>query len=85
MIGMTKPKAKIAITIDSDVLDCVESAVDTGPLRSVSAYIEHAVVNELAAQDDFDAMLEEMLEATGGPLTDEERAEARRILNGSGP
>lgn len=82
---MTKPKAKIAITIDSDVLDRVKSNVEAGRARSVSAYIEHAVVNEVAADTDFESMLAEIFEATGGPPTDEERAEARRILDGTAP
>lgn len=82
---MTQPKAKIAVTIDPDVLVRVKSEVQAGPLRSVSAYIEHAVVNQLTAEDDFETMLAEMLEATGGPLTDEERVAAQRILNGTGP
>ena len=77
---MTKPKSKIAITIDPDVLARVKSEVEAGPLRSVSAYIEHAVVNQLTAEDDFDSWLAEALEATGGPLTEEEMAEAQRIL-----
>ena len=80
---MTKPKAKIAITIDPDVLARVKSEVEAGPLRSVSAYIEHAVVQQLTAEDDFDSWLAEVLEATGGPLTEEERAEAQRILGQS--
>ena len=80
---MTKPKAKITITIDPDVLARVKSEVEAGPLRSVSAYIEHAVVNQLTAEDDFDSWLAEALEATGGPLTEEERAEAQRILGQS--
>ena len=83
MTGVTKPKAKIAITIDPDVLARVKSEVEAGPLRSVSAYIEHAVVNQLTAEDDFDSWLAEALEATGGPLTEEERAEAQRILGQS--
>lgn len=77
---MTKPKAKIAITIDPDVLARVKSEVEAGPLRSVSAYIEHAVVNQLAGEDDFDSWLAEALDATGGPLTEQERADAQRIL-----
>lgn len=77
---MTKPKSKIAITIDPDVLVRVKSEVEAGPLRSVSAYIEHAVTNQLAAEASFDSWLVEALEGTGGPPTEEERAEARRIL-----
>lgn len=38
MFGMTTPKAKIAVTIDTDVLERVKSAVEAGEARSVSAY-----------------------------------------------
>ena len=79
---MTSPKAKIAVTIDVDVLARVKSTVEAGEARSVSAYVEHAVVSQLAAEASFDAMLAEILEATGGPPTEEERATARRLLAG---
>ena len=79
---MTVRKAKIAVTIDADVLARVKSAVEAGEARSVSAYVEHAVASQLAAEASFDTMLAEMLESTGGPPTDEERAEARRLLTG---
>ena len=77
---MTQPKAKIAITIDPEVLARVKSAVETGPLRSVSAYVQHAVVQQLAAETSFESWLVEALQETGGPPTAGERAEARRIL-----
>lgn len=79
---MTLPRAKISITIEQDLLARVRLAVEVGNAPSVSAYIEHAVAGQLAAEDDFGAMLAESLAATGGPLTDEERAAARRILSG---
>lgn len=79
---MTKARAKITITIDQEVLARVRLAVEGGHARSVSAYIEHAVAGQLVAEDDFGAMLAEIFEATGGELTDEERAAARRILSG---
>ena len=82
MVGMTPPRAKITITIDQELLARVRLAVEAGHARSVSAYLEHAVAGQLAAEDDFEAMLAESLAATGGPLTDEERAAARRILSG---
>ena len=85
MIRMTHRKAKVTVTIDADVLARVKSEVEGGPLRSVSAYVQNAVVNELAASDDFESMLTEMLETSGGPPTNEERAEARRILDGTAP
>lgn len=79
---MTKPKAKIAITIDADVLARVRSEVKSGPLRSVSAYVEFAVKNQLLEADDFESWLAESLKAD--PPTDEERAEVRRILGSAG-
>jgi len=82
MSGMTIPRAKISITIGEELLARVRLAVEAGHAPSVSGYIEHAVAGQLAAEDDFDAMLAESLAATGGPLTDEERAAARRILSG---
>ena len=77
---MTQPKAKIAVTIDPEVLARVKSAVKAGPLRSVSAYVQHAVVQQLAAEASFECWLVEALQETGGPPTARERAEARRIL-----
>jgi Arc/MetJ-type ribon-helix-helix transcriptional regulator len=82
MIGMTIPRAKITITIDQGLLARVRSTVEAGHAKNVSAFIEHAVAGQLAAEDDFETMLAESLAATGGPLTDEERAAARRILSG---
>ncbi|MCY3807121.1 MAG: ribbon-helix-helix protein, CopG family [bacterium] len=79
---MTQPRAKVSITIDEELLARVRLAVEAGHAKSVSAYIEHAVAGQLAAEDDFEAMLAESLAATGGPWSDEERAAARRILSG---
>ncbi len=77
---MGQRRVRVTVTIDPDVLAQIKSSVESGPLRSVSAYVEFAVKNQLREDDDYEAMLAEMLEATGGPPTDEERAEARRIL-----
>lgn len=80
---MDRPKAKVAITLDADVLDRVRANVERGAARSVSAYIEHAVRGQLAAEAEFDGLIDEMLAASGGPLTAKERAAARRLLSGS--
>jgi Arc/MetJ-type ribon-helix-helix transcriptional regulator len=76
ILSMTK--AKIAVTIDQDLLVKVRQAVEEGAAPSVSAYVEQAVAAHLTEEEDFRAMLDEMLEETGGPLTDEERAEIDR-------
>ena len=83
MIGMTEPKAKVTITLDREILARVEAAVDGGEVSSVSAYIVHAVVGQLDTESDFDATIAEMLVGSGGPPTDEERAEAQRLLSNS--
>lgn len=80
---MDAPKVKLAITLSPNVVAKVRAAVDGGRARSVSAYIEHAVVSQLAAEADFETMLSEMLGATGGPPTAKERAKARKLLSGS--
>jgi hypothetical protein len=76
-------KAKIAITLRPDVLEQVRVRVSAGQASSVSAFIEHAVLGQLAAEADFDEVINEMLAATGGPPTKAERAAARRLLSGS--
>jgi Arc/MetJ-type ribon-helix-helix transcriptional regulator len=78
ILSMTK--AKIAVTIDKGLLAKVRQAVDDGVAPNVSAYIEGAVAARLTDDADFQAMLDEMLEETGGPMTDEERAEVDREL-----
>ncbi len=82
MNGMER-KAKVAISLRQDVLNQVRERVASGQARSVSGYIEHAVVGQLAAEADFDELIAEMLAATGGPPTKKERAAARRLLSGS--
>mgnify|MGYP001608936780 FL=1 len=80
---MEKPKVKVAITLRPDVVERVRAAVDGGQARSVSAYIEHAVLGQLAAEAGFDSIIAEMLNDTGGPSTKGEQVEARRLLSGS--
>lgn len=75
IIGMTK--SKVAVTLPPEVLDSARAAVRAGRASSLSAYVAHAL-REQTARDDLDALLAEMLDRTGGPLTDTERAEADR-------
>jgi len=81
--GMEQPKVKIAITLRPEVLDQVRARVKSGHARSVSAFIQHALLAQLAAEADFDDLVTGMLAATGGPPSEEERAAARRVLSGS--
>jgi hypothetical protein len=80
--GMTtpEPKAKIAITLRPDLLGQVRARVDGGSASSVSAFIERAVEEQLRAEVEFDEMLAEMLDATGGPVTEDEAHRFAREL-----
>ncbi len=76
IVGMT-PRAKIAVTLPRDLVEAARSAVQAGRAASVSAYVASAL-EERAKLDDLDALLDEMLTRTGGPVTDAERAEIDR-------
>lgn len=79
--GMTaSAKEKIAVTLDPHVLRQVRSAVAAGSARSVSSFVEQALWNHLAATAEFDALVDDMLDRTGGPPTEEERTAALRLL-----
>lgn len=76
MIGMTK--AKIAVTLPPELVAAARKAVKAGRATSVSGYVEAALAAYVAADDD--AWIDEMLEETGGPMTEAERARARQAL-----
>lgn len=80
MNSMTTPKVKLAVSLDADVAAQLRAAAADGRARSVSAYVQHAVQAQFAAEADFDLIVEEMLATTGGAVTDQERAEAARLL-----
>jgi Arc/MetJ-type ribon-helix-helix transcriptional regulator len=75
--GMTK--AKIAVTVPRPLLANARRAVKDGHAESVSAYVTSAL-EEKAKLDDLKAMLDEMLDETGGPMTPVEQREAERML-----
>lgn len=83
--GMTKgkPKVKLAITLSEHLARRVREEVARGRAASVSAWIEHAISGQLAAEADLDSLVDEALAATGGPLTEAERLHAVRLLSGS--
>ena len=77
LCGMTK--AKIAVTLPPDLVVRARRAVRKGKAESVSAYVT-AALQEKAKLDDLAEMLEEMLEETGGPLSERERRAADEAL-----
>ncbi len=77
IIGMTR--AKIAVSLPAELVEQAHRAVANGRARSVSAYVA-AALEEQAKLDDLASLLDEMLKATGGPLTAGEREAADRAL-----
>lgn len=71
---------KLTITLDEAQLDDVKRMVDAGKADSVSGFVKHAVAIALQDAAGWQAMLEESLAATGGPLTRKERAWADALL-----
>lgn len=63
---------KVTVHLDSDQLSQIRELVEEGKAASLSAFVKHAVT--LALQDvvDWRKMLDEALEQTGGPLTQQE-------------
>ncbi|WP_423917112.1 ribbon-helix-helix protein, CopG family [Candidatus Poriferisodalis sp.] len=74
-------KAKISVALEEDVLARIRSAVEAGRDQSVSAFVERAAREQLAAEDGFDAVLTEMLAETGRTLTPEDQAAAPGTLS----
>ena len=72
-------KSKIAITLPPDLVACARRAVRETRAASVSAYVA-AALEEKSKLDDLGGMLNEMLAATGGPLTERERRVADQAL-----
>lgn len=70
--GMTT--SKIAVSLPAKLVEDVRRLVAAGRAPSVSAYVA-AALEEKVKREDLLAMLEEILEETGGPLTEEEIAE----------
>lgn len=75
---------KVTITLDEGALERIRSLVDAGKAPSVSGFVQQAVAVALDDVAGWGAVLADALEATGGPLSDDERAWADEIL-GVGP
>jgi Arc/MetJ-type ribon-helix-helix transcriptional regulator len=71
---------KVTITLDEEELARIRELVGSGVARSVSAFVQKAVSASLDADAIWAATLAEILDETGGPMTDEERAWADSVL-----
>jgi len=72
-------RAKIAVSLPAQQVAAVKRMVQEGKAASVSGYVEKALAAHLE-DDDLNAWLERRLLASGGPMTDEERAWADAAL-----
>jgi hypothetical protein len=79
--GMT---AKIAISLPDEIVAHARAEVRKRAATSVSAWMAKAARAQAMA-DDLDAMLQEMLAETGGPLTAAEKRWADKVWSGKGP
>jgi Arc/MetJ-type ribon-helix-helix transcriptional regulator len=83
MIGMVNGMAnttKFTITLDKAQFDEIKRIVAAGEAASVSAFVKKAIETALNDTKTWDRMLDEMLEATGGPMTDAERRWADKMV-----
>jgi DNA-binding MarR family transcriptional regulator/Arc/MetJ-type ribon-helix-helix transcriptional regulator len=71
---------KVTITLPDNQIDEIRSLVATRAVSSVSAFVKHAVELALSDAARWREMLEDGLRQTGGPLTEEERTWADKIL-----
>jgi Arc/MetJ-type ribon-helix-helix transcriptional regulator len=71
--------AKIAVSLPMHAAESARRAVRMGRATSVSAYVA-AAIEEKAKLYDLAALLDEMLAASGGPLSATERRAADRAL-----
>src|SRR5215469_11187432 len=71
---------KVTITLDESQLGQIRALVQAGTARSVSGFVQHAVAVALDDVAGWGAMLAEALRATGGELSDKERAWADEVL-----
>jgi Arc/MetJ-type ribon-helix-helix transcriptional regulator len=83
MLGMVNgmgSTTKFTITLDNAQFEEIKRIVAAGQAPSVSAFVKKAIDTALNDAQGWDRMLNEMLEATGGPMTDAERRWADKIL-----
>ncbi len=71
---------KITVTLEDDQLEEVRSLVSAGQAASISAFVKHAINIALSDAAGWREMLDQALEETGGPLTQQEREWADSIL-----
>lgn len=72
-------RERVTITVPSDVLAAARRDVEAGTATSISAWITSAAEAK-AREEDLADVLADLLEGSGGPLSDEEREWAQHQL-----
>lgn len=72
---------KITITLPDSQIEEIRRRVTKRESASVSGFIQQAVQRSLRNTAEFSAMVDQGLLETGGPLTPEERAWAKKMLS----
>ncbi|MDQ3037481.1 MAG: hypothetical protein M3Y87_34120 [Myxococcota bacterium] len=70
---------KIAVSLPPQAVAHARAAVKEGRAKSLSAYVA-AAMEEKAKMEDLGTLLDEMLAATGGPMSASERREMDRLF-----
>jgi Arc/MetJ-type ribon-helix-helix transcriptional regulator len=65
---------KITVTLPAEQVAEISALVAAGRTPNISAFTRHAVAIALADAAGWREMLDDALQQTGGPLTDQERA-----------
>jgi Arc/MetJ-type ribon-helix-helix transcriptional regulator len=78
VIGMASKK--ITITVNDEQVEQIRQLVATGRAASVSGFVQHAVGVALDDVAGWGAMLAQAVDASGGPMSADERAWADTAL-----
>ena len=71
---------KITVTLPRTQVAAIRSRVAARKSASISGFIQDAVERSLDAETEFRALIEDVLQDTGGPSTAKERAWAQQAL-----
>jgi Arc/MetJ-type ribon-helix-helix transcriptional regulator len=65
---------KITVTLPKEQVEEIGALVAARQAANISAFVKHAIAVALSDAAGWREMLDDALQQTGGPLTDEERA-----------
>lgn len=74
---------KVTVSLDAAVADRARQDVATGRAKSLSAWLNEAAKSHVE-EEDLGAVLADLLDETGGPITREELAGAEQRLSRAG-